>query len=77
MMWFQMNPFIELQETDRISDSLQAETTEGELESEATVLESDTVIDGTTSVSDVEFSDSDTDDLAENLLVGHQHVRFY
>ena len=54
-----------LQETDRISDSLQAEIIEGELDSEA-ILESDTVIDGS-SESDVELSDSDTDDLAEKL----------
>ena len=56
--------YTDLQETDRSSDSLQAETIEGELDSEA-ILESDTVIDGS-SGSDAEFSDSDTD-LAEKL----------
>ena len=58
-----MNPCI--QTYKRISDNLQAETIEGELDSEA-ILESDTIIDGS-SWSDVELSDSDTDDLAEKL----------
>ena len=57
--------YTEFQETYRISDSLQAETIKGELDSEA-ILESNTVIDGS-SESDVKFSDSGTDDLAENL----------
>ena len=55
----------ELQETDRISDNLQAETIERELDSEA-ILESNT-IDWSTSESNVEFGDSDTNDLAEKL----------